>query len=78
MEDMATYCDDIVVMNRGKVHLSGPRDTVFANASALTEVGLDVPQITRLAMLLRERGIVLPDSIYTVEAAIEALRPLFQ
>jgi ABC-type glutathione transport system ATPase component len=78
MEDMATYCDDIVVMNHGKVHLAGSRDEVFANAKALTDVGLDVPQITRLAVLLQERGIALEGGIYTVEAAIEALRPLFQ
>ena len=78
MEDMATYCDDIVVMNHGRIHLAGSRDQVFADAKALTEVGLDVPQITHLAVLLQERGIELPGGIYTVEAAIEALRPLFQ
>lgn len=78
MEDMATYCDDIVVMARGKVHLCGTRDEVFANARALTEVGLGVPEITRLAMLLEERGVALPKGIYTVEAAVAALKPLFQ
>ena len=75
---MATYCDDIVVMAHGKVFLSGTRDEVFANARALTEVGLDVPQITRLALLLESRGVALPQGIYTVEAALDALRPLFQ
>ena len=78
MEDMATYCDDIIVMSRGKVFLSGSRDEVFSHAAELTEVGLDVPQITRLAMILRERGVELPDSIYTVDALKDALRPLLQ
>ena len=78
MEDMATYCDDIVVMANGKVFLSGSRDEVFANAERLTEVGLDVPQITKLALLLRERGVQIPESIYTVEALKNALYPLFQ
>ena len=78
MEDMATYCDDIIVMAHGKVHLSGSRDAVFSHASELCEVGLDVPQITRLALLLRERGIRMPDGVYTVDAALDALRPLFQ
>ncbi len=78
MEDMATYCDDIVVMARGKVHLCGTRDEVFAKAEALTEVGLGVPEITRLAMLLEARGIPLPKGIYTVEAAVSALKSLFQ
>lgn len=78
MEDMATYCDDIIVMAHGKVHLSGSRDAVFAHARELCEVGLDVPQITRLALLLRERGVRMPDGVYTVDAALDALRPLFQ
>ena len=77
MEDMATYCDDIVVMNHGKVHLSGSRDEVFAHADELIRVGLDVPQISHLCALLRERGVALPNGIYTTEAAIAALGSLF-
>ena len=77
MEDMATYCDDIIVMNRGKVHLSGTRDEVFAHADELLRVGLDVPQISHLCALLRERGVTLPAGIYTVDAAVAALAPLF-
>ncbi|MBQ3482593.1 MAG: energy-coupling factor transporter ATPase [Clostridia bacterium] len=78
MEDMAAYCDDIIVMAHAKVYLSGTRDEVFAHADALASVGLDVPQITKLAQLLRARGVELPQGIYTVQAALEALRPLFQ
>ena len=78
MEDMATYCDDIIVMANGSVFLSGTRDEVFAHARELSSVGLDVPQITRLALLLEAKGIPLPKGIYTVEAALDALKPLFQ
>ncbi len=78
MEDMAAYCDDIVVMAHAKVFLCGSRDEVFAHESELESVGLDVPQITHLALRLRERGIELPQGIYTVEAALAALKPHFQ
>ncbi len=77
MEDMAAYCDDIIVMAHAKVAFSGTRDEVFANAKALTAVGLDVPQITRLVLLLRARGVEIPEGIYTVEAATAALGKLF-
>lgn len=77
MEDMAIYCDDIVVMSQAKVFLSGTRDEVFSHASELAGVGLDVPQITRLALLLQEKGVPLPGGIYTVPAALSALLPLF-
>ena len=78
MEDMAAYCDDIVVMAHAKVFLNGSRDEVFAHAAELRSVGLDVPQITHLALLLQERGIKLPNGIYTVEAALQALRQLWK
>ena len=78
MEDMAAYCDDIVVMARAKVFLSGTRDDVFAHANELESVGLDIPQITHLALRLAERGVQLPGGIYTVEAALEALHRLFE
>ena len=77
MEDMAIYCDDIVVMSQAKVFLSGTRDEVFSHAAELASVGLDVPQITRLALLLQEKGVALPNGIYTVPAALSALLPLF-
>ncbi len=77
MEDMAAYCDDIVVMSHAKVCFSGTRDEVFAKADMLAEVGLDVPQITHIAMLLKSRGVSLPDGIYTVEAATNAIAELF-
>jgi len=77
MEDMAAYCDDIVVMAHAKVFLAGSRDEVFAHAAELRSVGLDVPQITHLALLLQERGMQLPNGIYTVDAALCALRRLW-
>lgn len=77
MEDMAAYCDDIIVMAHAKVVLAGTRDEVFAHADTLAAVGLDVPQITHLALLLKNAGVALPDSIYTVDAALHALKKLF-
>ena len=78
MEDMATYCDDIVVMANAKVALCGSRNEVFEKAEILTAVGLDVPQITHLCLLLRKAGVSLPEGIYTVEAATEALAKILE
>ena len=78
MEDMAAFCDEIIVLAHAKVFLSGTRDEVFSHADALASVGLDVPQITHLMSALRRRGLTVPEGIYTVEAATEALRPLLE
>ena len=77
MEDMAQWCDNIVVMSRAKVFMHGTRDDVFSRASELESVGLDIPEITRLMMLLKKRGINADIGAYTVENAAESVKKLF-
>ncbi len=76
MEDMARYAEDILVMSEGKLLLSGSRDEIFRHADLLTSVGLDVPEVTHLVAELRRRGYDLPDHLYTVQGAKEALLAL--
>ena len=77
MEDMAQYCDDVVVMAHAKVLMAGDRDHVFDRADELEAVGLDIPQVTKLCQLLRRGGMPIPAGLYTVGAAEDALVQLF-
>lgn len=77
MEDMARFSDDVIVLADAKVLRQGAREEVFAHVEELAETGLDVPQITHLMRLLRERGIEVPKNVYTVEDATKALKKLF-
>ncbi len=77
MEDMAQYCDDVVVMAHAKILMAGSRDEVFSRADELEAVGLDIPQITRLCILLARAGMPVPTGLYTTEAAEDALMSLF-
>ena len=77
MEDMAQYCDDVVVMAHAKVLMAGDRNEIFARADELEAVGLDIPQITKLCLLLREGGMPMPAGLYTTEAAEDALMAIF-
>lgn len=78
MEDMAEYCDDMIVLAHSKVIAEGTTAEVFAQISMLDEVGLDIPQITQLIRMLRERGIDVPENVYTVDRAVELLRDHYQ
>ena len=73
MEDMARYCDRIAVMSGGKLIMNGTRDEIFSDASRLEEAGLDIPQITKLVLLLREKGVDINEGIYTIDGAFSAL-----
>ncbi len=73
MEDIGQYCDSLIVMNRGQVFCTGTPREVFSRARELREIGLDVPQITRLLQALCAKGTAIPTDAYTVEAARELL-----
>ncbi len=73
MEDMAMYCDDLVVMAAGKILMHAPCAEVFSRAEELTAVGLDVPQITRVAYALQKHGVDIGKDVYTVDWAHDHL-----
>ena len=78
MEDVAEYCDNLTVLKNGQVLLYGRCAEVFRHEKELTESGLGVPQIARFMRLLRERGVDLPEDIYTVSAAFDALKRILE
>lgn len=78
MEDMARLCDDIIVLSKGEVVLSGTRDEVFSESEMLERIGLAVPQITLLMHELNARGIKVSNGIYTEAAAVSEIEKLFK
>ena len=56
--------------------MSGAPEQIFARADELTEIDLSVPEITKVVARLREMGLNIPASIYTVEQAKAALMKL--
>ncbi len=76
MEDIAKLADRILVMDHGHVEMFAKTDEVFRHDARLCQIGLDVPQITRITDGLRAAGVPLREGIYTVEEAYRALLPL--
>lgn len=75
MEDAARLASRIVVMRDSHVFMDGTPPEIFSRAGELLEAGLDVPQITRVFLKLREMGAPVREGVYTVEqAAQEILR----
>ena len=73
MEDIVKYADKVLVMNHGRLFCYEDTDTVFSRAREIRQVGLDIPQITKLSHLLAENGIDLGDDVYTIERAKERI-----
>ena len=69
----AAVADRVIVMGDGKIIDDGTPQEVFSNAESIRSVGLDVPQSSELADLLRKEGMDLSRDVLTAEDCIEAL-----
>ena len=68
MDEIARNVDRILVLKNARVLMQGTPAEVFARGEELLSAGLDVPQITRIAMELKRRGVDIDPAVYTVEA----------
>ena len=69
MEDVAKLADRILVMNSGSIEMFDTPSKIFENAERLSQIGLNVPQITQVCDRLRAAGMPLAGGIYTIEDA---------
>ena len=73
MEDMARTVDRLVVFNGGKIPFQGTPRVVFCHGQELEDMGLGVPQMTRVFNRLRAMGVDIDPSVYTTEQAKQAI-----
>ena len=76
MDEVAENVDRIIVLADAGVVMSGTPHEVFSRAEELVAVGLNVPQVTRVAMELRRRGVGIDPAVYTVAELRRALSAL--
>lgn len=75
MEEAVKYADRLLVINGGKVLFDGQPASIFKEHGAeLVQVGVDVPQVYKLAALLRQQGLELPEGIKDETALIKAIK----
>jgi energy-coupling factor transport system ATP-binding protein len=75
MSDIARIADRLLVMNGAKLVMDGTPQQVFSRAKELEDMGLDIPEITRVFLKLRQMGLDVPQ-VYTRQQAVDALLKL--
>lgn len=78
MEDIARVADCVLVMNESKVFLFDETAKVFSHAKELEQIGLRVPQVTKIMMKLHENGYPVDPAVFTLEQAVKEILPLVQ
>lgn len=77
MEDVARYCQKVLVMNRSRLFMYGDTAEVFEHADEIAGMGLAVPQLTMIFRRLADMGYPVRRNIYTMEDAEAELRRLY-
>ncbi len=73
MNDVARLAGRLLVMSGAELAMDGTPTEVFTHAQELLDMGLDIPEVTRVFLHLQAKGIPV-ESVYTMDQAIVALR----
>ncbi|MDD7307894.1 MAG: energy-coupling factor transporter ATPase [Eubacteriales bacterium] len=73
MEDIASMCDKVIVMDRAHAVMEGTPEEVFARRAELKQMGLAAPPVTELIDMLNDRGFKLDGNILTRDKAVEEI-----
>ena len=75
MDDVARLTDRLLVMNGSHLAMDGTPAEVFRRAEELVEMGLNIPQVTRVFLELKKMGAPV-EPVYTIEQAVAAIKKL--
>ena len=75
MNDVARLTDRLLVMCDARLAMNGTPDEVFSHAQELLEMGLDIPELTRVFLQLQKLGLNV-NPVYTVDQAVQAMQKL--
>ena len=73
MNHVLQYCDEVVVMNHGKVEKHDTVTNIFKDSGYLNNLGIDLPIITEFILKLNNRGFNIDSSINNIEDLISAI-----
>ena len=78
MEDVAKTADKVLVLNHSHVAMFGTVSEVYSRTDELEEMGLTVPQITKIFRSLHDRGFDVSPSVFTVSQGADELMRYFE
>ena len=76
MEDVAKTADEVIVLNKGRICMSGCVDEVFKHSETLQSIGLDIPEISKLMHELSVLGVPVNPDIYTIDGAYDNIKKI--
>ena len=73
MSDVARMASRMLVMCDARLTMDGTPHEVFSHAQELLDMGLDIPEVTRVFLKLQQMGVPV-EQVYTMEQAAQELQ----
>ena len=73
MNQVLEYCDDVVVMNKGRVERHVTVDELFKETEYLTSLSIDLPIITSFILKLNQGGFDIDPSIKDIDELLKVI-----
>ena len=73
MEDLAQHTERIILLNKGEKYQDALSGEVFKDSDKLEKCGLQLPEITKILKLLNEKGVSIPENLFSVESVSDAI-----
>ena len=77
MDDAAEHADRLLVMDRGALVMDGQPKEIFSYQKELMQMGLDIPQVSKVMYLLKQNGINVNTDAITIKEALGEILRLF-
>lgn len=73
MDNIASYADNVIILNKGKVTMEAPPEEVFTQKELITQAGLELPEVKTIMNELAQNGLEIQNNAYTMDKAVEEI-----
>ena len=74
MAEVAMLADRLFILHNSSLVMQGPPRSIFSHGEALHKWGLAAPPLSELLRLVRQKGVSIPDDVFTLEDAFTLLK----
>jgi energy-coupling factor transport system ATP-binding protein len=78
MTEVAALADWLYVLHNGRLVMQGTSRSIFTHGDALRAWGLAEPPLSALLSLVRQQGLAIPETVFTLDEAFIALQETMQ
>ncbi|ORU00330.1 ATPase component of general energizing module of ECF transporter [Anaerovibrio sp. JC8] len=73
MDNIASYADNVIILNRGKVTLEAPPAEAFSKTEVIRQAGLELPEVKSIMNELAANGLAIENDAFTMDKAVQEI-----